>query len=1076
MKKGFTLVEILIVIIISSMLIFTLSLLFIKNFSIFGFITYEKGVNDHLRNVENIIYDAVSNSEELQLLDNIPASFEDDYNYIYSKDGEVYYRKKFSNEINITENAEEKFEIFFTKKSNEVLSVAITPVIKSNHSKKTEIRLRNKVTEIQLESNTTTNAIKFASNLPEVLEVEITKFDFEKSKNDNTDFWTLDVYKGTIDKDNNVITVLVDDEVDISKLKPTVKHDGDETIKLNGVAEENQQLDCRNIIYAEVSKNGTSRKYEVVVMKKGIPQIVEFGFRAIDNTHVVGGDNSIIPLSGIKTNADGFNNGYRDGTVEPVLGKDKMGYIQEDTKEIFVSLDTIQGANQELVPYLKIKGDSIKIGDNIVNGTPTSIDGISEVVFNYKVDFNPERTFTSYETAENMDKGNLFEPVVSGTNNQFINLKPQTVTVYESMADGTTKRMRDYKVYVSPYGYAGSVEKVDEYENRIFKGYVDEENLQIYLPFKVNGGNIKFKITHVGNMATLYGRHLNDYWYKTDFNDNKEVSEGSFTRTISPLIDYTSIKTLNVYNQDVYDRNNYIGMTNDDQYEMDKIYEVKYQDSGIFEFTYENTGVQNKYLYQDKVEAEIIHGGTQDENTLGNSSPEGEINITFPKNEYLDDMVATVTYMGEQVGNINSSGEKILQQSEVTENNIASYNTNSEEYDIKLKEYYVKSEVKTFSVWTWKYDYFYNRYKFNIIESPSPEIEFKNGNSDLIVDGSGNDAILEMPYYDYIKGVNRKEDTSLTEYRWCFVSNADDVKTGKTEVDFNYNGAIFDIQNYYDKIPNNGYIYGEIVARSETYTVDEEVYGGVRTEPIYTEKYEIIKEVDEVINLDYMIFANNVNITASSVGGGSGTIHANEKLYIRAGGDIPKKTLQTANELDYKNTWSNSTVIAHNKVEEVNTETLFNEITKKIESRINNSSVRDEGSKTITIGNSIWGNNIDISDITQDWIKSNHITLNSADSLKSGTHILNVAAEKIKIKSSLNELAPSNQGAIIYHKGESILDISGTINTFEGLIFAPKATVKITAGMSNFKGAIYAEEVIIDTDREARMEQIEKIE
>ncbi len=1061
MRKGITLIEILIVIAISSILIILTTSIFGVNLNVFNFISYEKEVHDYLRNAEDTIMASIRNAEELQILDNKPTTFDTEYNYLYSENGGVYFVKVGGENVNITKNAEEDFKIIFTKSSDLLLSIEINSELNSNHNKNTDVMLKNLKDKIETESSEIkSNTIKFRSNLPEILDVKITKFNFVKSENSNTNLWISNTYEGKIDNENAIIKVEVDEEVDLRNLKASIEHDGDEEAKFNTIPGENQVIDYRNTVYVEVSKGGISKKYRVIVTKIGVPQILEFGFRAKDNTHVKDSSGNQIPLSGYKIDASKFaanspTNTYRDGSVVGVVGKDKMGYVFEDTREIFVSLDTIQGANENLVPYLKIKGEYIVINGQKVNATPTSVSGISEVIFTdssgtlkqglSKIDFNPGRTFTNYETAEN-PIGQYTGGTVSGENNKFSLLDSQDITVYETAADGKTIRSRAYEIFVSPYAYGGSLEKVDRDGNRIFKAWIDEKNLFIYMPKEHNSNNDRFRIKFVGSVSNVYAQRYyywgwkGPFWLGTNTNDDKEVSDYLFTEEVTSSQLNNNVVRFSVYNQDVHDRTDYkpYSEIKDDQYEMDKFYRIIYQDAGIFKFHYENTESQNRYLYDKKVEAEIVQGSAQNAGTIGNNRPLGTINIKLPKNEYLDDMVASVTFMGDFFGNVNKNGVKTTQESEISENDIGNQN---------IKEYYVKSEISNK----------YYRYKFNVEETASPTIKFATDNT-LLKSGTADNEIFTAPQYTYTKGENREEKTDGVKYNWYYVQNESDINNGTQKL-LSCTENQFEVKKYLDEIPDSGYVYATIQTKSDTYTVDGDStgyeYGGVETNIIHTTGREVTVVVDDTIKLDYVIYGEegvNINVTNgfNGLGGVENIIHSNSGLTVKCGG-IQNFLLQAVGNINLSYSWGGNGVkeSIDKTAKSINFEAAIN---KKI-SELAPSKVADDKNK-VTINYNLYSYK------NKEWIVANEVKLSGYNT---GDGPINIKAEKIDLSSNyqLNRFGSSSDYCILYHYGTDDLKIKN-VQGFQGLIYAPNAKIIIDSTSSvNFVGGIYGKEVEI---------------
>ncbi len=1016
MRKGFTLIEMLIVVIISSVIILYLTSVYASNYNVFNTITYEKGVNDYLKNSERMAYDMVADAEEIYLLDSVPATFEDDYSYIYSKDGEVYYKEKLKTEISITENAEEEFEIVFTKKSNKLLNIEINSISKSNNSKETDVKLRNELAEIYLDgSSDTSNIIKFNYNLPEQIELEIVVFKFEKSENINTDKWLLNKYEGTINQDTSNIVVEVDEEVDLSQLKATIEHNAGE-IKINGMdinldtnMTSDRNIDFRDTVNVELSRNSITKNYTVSVVKKGSPLITYFSFRAHENS---------TPLVG---------NWIGERNVIPDAGADNIGYIKQEDRKVLISMDTIAGSNQFLKPYIEIIGDYIVIDGKELGKDIEGTDGrkMIEYTVDSGIDFNPGRTFSNYEMASsytftgsaiNFDYNQQVEFIYGDRReNEYRHIKPTIATVYATAVDGSI-REKSYEIYVSPYGIVLGVKRVDAAGNTVFDGYVDESNITVYMP-DYGDSTDRYEATVFGNASNFYS---SGFWNVVEIGKlGPQIKTGLAKHEAGTR----KIERVAIHNQDVYDRM-HSNIRTQEGYETDKFYKVSYKNAGIFEFYYENTEVDNRYLFQEVVSGEIIQGDSQKESTIGkytgSNTPTGEINITFPQNEYLEDMVATFKYMGEYVNAVNDKGDDTLQNSTVTSNKISGDN---------IKEYYARSQVSTGSGSNGDN---YNRYEFNVIYSDAPKISF-NDNNLIIASGTGNDAVLQVPKYNYEKGINRNEDVTLAKYEWYFTENNADVGSDLSKP-LNVEGEEFKVSDNLSKIQKTGYVFCKVTASSETYTIKEDItgykYGGVKTDPIYTTGYEVVKP----IGLDYVIWGNE-KVTLNSKGSIGGeteldsVVHSNKGLDVEVEKDLKNITLESVESLS---------LVVKGDVENVTVKSR-GDLSVTIEGSAKNVTLHAGGS----LSEDIKGSSTNVTKIT------------------GPVNVQSVSKENVKLE--IQQLKDESIEGIVIIEEKNDIFITNPC-TLTGLIYSSEGKVSIKNDSINMQGGIYGDEIDIQTD------------
>ncbi len=808
MKKGLTLIEVMIAIAILSIIIAALATAFGTNMSIFRNTSREKIAIDNLRTIEGFIAQKVVNAEELEILENIPNTFERDYEYIYSLNGDIFHVNSSGSERELTDNSDETFDILFTKLSEKLLGIYAEATTNSSNNKSIEVNIKNFGSGKEIEGVSESNVIKFKLNIPEV-DLEISEFRFTKSSNSSQSSWPLSVYEGVIDQDTLKIFVEVDAEVDIKNLVPTEVHNGDKLVyRTTSIMDQNTEgaYNFTNNVFAIVSNEYMSKTYEITVVRKGIPRLIEFGFDADKNTGTAG-------YVGNESNTE-----------------DKRAFINEETREVMVSLDSLGSANSKLNPYFLIEGDYIE-----VNGL------ILEPGENGLIDFNPGRVFGKYEYAINSPETS--DDISLGQRNEYTQVETTLLTVYAKKVGGGL-RSKTYEIYNTPYGYSLYLSLREDEGNGdiIYNTWIDEKNLLAYIPNYSVRSNERFLTNYMGSSSGL--RKSNKLYSFPDLINAED--EGSVLLPTTGEIDNRTddhpnganpFTRIEVYNEDVYDKT---GVEHANIEKTDKFYGVVRQDAGLFKLYYENTGDDNTYLYQPRVEATIRQGGTQNENSLGDNNAGGEINVIFPQNEYLEDLVATFVYMGDYTSRILEDGDSSRQTSEESRNNIE-----------EIREYYVASQIsKQFA-----------RYKYVLHESDAPELELVS--KELIEKGSEDDRVLGVPDYKYIKGINRDEKSDGAEYRWYYVPEEDEDKVGTGE------GAVLgettkdiSLKDYEEKL-GKGFVYAGVRTKSDTYEVDSTEYGGVETNWDYTDAYEVdYGEEDE-----YTVYPGYTFFAAGSAGG-----------------------------------------------------------------------------------------------------------------------------------------------------------------------------------------------------------------
>lgn len=1044
MKKGFTILEIILACAIMSILLVTLSSMIKTNGKVFTVALNEKVAYDNLRNIENFIVDRLKNAEELEILGELPDTLAEGYNYIYSDGGDVYYIHDRSLPIEITDSSNELFEIVFKKIEPKLLDIDINAINISDNSKNTRLNLSNLTDGTEITGLESGNIVKFVTNIIDQGPY-ITYFSFRSSDNGNPHNWILNEYVAEIDQTGLQINVTVDEEFDLTSLIPYVIHDGDEITFETTTSQEGSgsALDFSNIVYATVKKPTGEKTYEINVNQKSVPKLISFGFKAIDN-------NGETPYIG------------------QTVTTDRIGYINQKSREVMVTIDNIGASNRNLVPYFEIEGDFIEIdGKRLYPG--------DKMPFN----FNQGRTFTKYEYATSNPSASDKIKNEAGTAvyaNEYVNLKPTMVKVYALAADGVTLRSRSYEVYVSPYGYSLYL-AVKDTSNNVYTAWIDQEKLKIYLPTKSGTAltNGKFLTRYAGDDSSVkdtYGPYWNIF-------DKVQDNQGLVEYTSVDNISTRTYDTLNNYNNFVYDkvyddRNSGKKLHKDDIEQMDKFYDIVYQQAGVFKFFYENTLAKNRYLYKEKIEAEIIQptsGYALSTVGNGNTSQMGQINITLPQNEYQENMVASFSFMGKETTTSMTDKSKISQMSEVTENNLQ---------EGKIVEYYLKSEIADI----------YYRYKFNVIESAAPTIELLN--KSLNISGSGENKTLSIQEYLYIKGINRDEKTDGTEYRWYFVSedNKDKVGTEKGVI-LSCTTKDFKIEDYKEQFLGKGYVYGAVRTRSDTYEVDGVEYGGVYTNWAYTDSVEVDYGTSLVIVPEYGIFAGNEGDDAINMNGiYMDYFDSNDTYSMRSNGGIilPVRYIYTARTLylDYIKNWvdsfNNATYRARvvkrttPEIEVMSTPDYTEYMEKSIEILKKRGDVYEVSNKaTIDINKGTVDGNVDN---LKDWIiaKDIDITGTSTTSPKSVYGIKSDGGTINWDSGYLHNTATSTKPIILYQPNGGTINISTDFYYDKNYIFiyAPNSTVNINSGTIYANINIIAKQVN-STTIYPRLNELEKI-
>ncbi|MFV0504343.1 MAG: PilW family protein [Lachnospirales bacterium] len=845
MKKGLTLIEILVASGITLVLILIVSSFLSLNFTSLEGVTNTKLANDNLKNVETFIVNSISNAEELEILADVPTEFAPTYSYIYSKDSIVYYVAPGKTPVEMTVSDKEEFEVVFTKVMADTLKLNVNSLNISKRGKETEINLKNFAEDSEITGESTSHVITYISNLPED-EALITEFSFRVEDNANPKDWIQSKYIGVIDQSAQTIEVIVDQEAGIENLVPYVVHSGSE-LTYDVPMSDNGALNFTGIVNATVEGSTSSKTYTITVIKKFLPTLTRFDFNALDNNEWPGGNTSLDATS--KIAADQTRN--------------LKGRILENTREVMVSIDSLEASNKKLIPDFDIQGEYITIEG--VEGTYRPGDKVA-------VDFNPGRTFSKleYATSTKDTEIKVFDNsynVVGVYKNEYTHLEPTILTVYATAADGVTMRSRTYEVYVSPYGYGIELERKRSSEvtgETYFSAWIDQRNLLVYMPAVGSGHNNRFFAKYYGDRSLLkkgttagesYYRFRkkdgsgNYDWYASDGTEWVENTGNDRGNAIGEWIDY-----FNVYNTKVYDKvydGRYVGI--DDKHEMDKLYGTAFQDAGMFKFHYENTLIQNRYLYKKKVSAEIIQpstGYTSGYIGNGNESQMGQINLTFPANEYLKDMVASMTYMGEKVGAYYGNKSTSEQKSEITENDIGPDGDD-------IKEYYVKSQVNNKN----------HRYKFNVNISDPPTFSLNNIN--LIDKGRGESRKLSVRAgHTYTAGINRPEEENGLEYKWYYVPEYRKDRVGTDQgMLLSCTSDVFKVDDYKYDFLGKGYVYAAVRSKSETYTVSDngEVFGGVYTNWVYTKSKEVNYGVELKIKPEFRVLGMNRNPNEVSV-------------------------------------------------------------------------------------------------------------------------------------------------------------------------------------------------------------------
>lgn len=354
MRKGFTLVEILISMTIATIMLATVTLTFKTNAINFKTATDEIGSYGNLRNIESLVLKNIKDSEYLEILETMPESFEEGYNYLYSLDGDVFFVDGEGSKIKLNNSEVEKFKTIFTKTDDSLLNIEID-AINSGDNKKTDVYLANLIdgTTIVAESVLSSNIIMYMSNAPieNIEEASVISFSFKKSENTSNGSWPSSEYVGVIDEENLTITVDVDYEVNASFLIPNIEYSGVSLLLNNTLYEKYvTEINFSNIVNLDViNEIGQIKTYKVIVSVKGEPRINFFEFRKADNSQLI---------------------------ID-----ERIGYINQSTNEIYVSVPE-NNIIDHLKPYFEISGDYVEVnGTRLLQNQTMDIDFSEPIVF-----------------------------------------------------------------------------------------------------------------------------------------------------------------------------------------------------------------------------------------------------------------------------------------------------------------------------------------------------------------------------------------------------------------------------------------------------------------------------------------------------------------------------------------------------------------------------------------------------------------------------------------------------------------------------------------------------------------------
>ncbi len=937
MRKGLTLIEILISMVIVSILIATLVNIHRINFTVFTSISEDKIAIDNLRNIEEIIARKINNAETMEILENIPQSFEQDYNYIYSDVGEVYHVDENGYVSEITDNSEEIFETTFTKNSSKVLDLEVD-AIKSGNKKTLDIQLKNLRNNAEILGVETSNVIKYTTNLSEKISSDVTleSFVFKRDENDEvgSNIWPQDEYVGIIDEDNREVVVTVDYQVNISSLKPTVEHTGDEEF-YNDISIGNNYFSFNNNVSLKIRNNqGLSiaeKEYDIIVRQVNQPRLNNFYFeKSINN-----------------------------------LNDDRIGFINQSVGEVYITVHESSSIGN-LIPSFDIIGDYVEI------------------------------------EGQRLNEGDL-------QNFDFTN--PVNLSVYEYMADGITKNKRLYTIYVTSEPYLSEIFFEDE-NGVIFVGEVDEDNLNVVLPTHYDD-DVYFYSNYSGNKVELKG------------------TEGlilpiNVTKTLANVENKsTQIIKSDKINKGDFDKEETIVVSNEIS---EKEYNIILMDTILWNLYYENTGSNNPYLYKDKVNAVINHGDSQ--------RARGEIVVTMPQNEYLEEMKATFNYLGDSAKAGTNINDNFLNNNQIS--NFTKTNIN------ELTVYGIDGLYKYLVGFVPFEDEITKFYDFKLEISELPRIELIDTKLEMILDEY--DEVLSVSNYNYIQGENREEKSNSTEYKWYYVTEeeSDKVGTGKGII-LDCDTKDFKIKDYENQFIGAGYVYAGVRTRSETYEVNNVEYGGVYTEWVYTEGYEVDYNGLSIVPY-YTIFGANtegVSINISQI-----NMNKNDNIVVHSNSDI---------KFDYNALNGVLNVSYVGEAESSHNNIGSDVIIEKVDEPIETPNYHQFMEESIDlVGDNVYSsNNININltketvdgeeDNVKTWIEGENIYIEGSGKFIEKAQGIKSNGGLIQWNATARGIGTKEYPLVIYQEGGGTININGKFNNDNYVfIYAPDSTVNIT--------------------------------
>ncbi len=355
MRKGLTLIEILIVIAVSSLLLVTVISSFRWATNLYIEIEKQQEVMGGLKNIETYSYNKIANSEELEILDEIATEpeatfFEEEWHYIYSFNGDIYYVTPTGTKTKIFYSDEQSYELEFNIKgsNNKILSIEVKENKLTTKEKKTDIKLSNLFETnviVANSTNTSSNIIRFKNNLPIENETEMVVFMFDKNEqqsSDQTSAWGKAKYEAKTDTATNklevedglpvykvgsdlqvadgnrtanvlmnydgepvfeqIIYMPVDKGVNLSALKPTITFEGERVYKDNmliswedSMAEQkvpNRTYNWQNESIIRVESGNIDNPtgvavYKIITYVEEEPTLHEFNFLGAKNTFLV---------------------------------------------------------------------------------------------------------------------------------------------------------------------------------------------------------------------------------------------------------------------------------------------------------------------------------------------------------------------------------------------------------------------------------------------------------------------------------------------------------------------------------------------------------------------------------------------------------------------------------------------------------------------------------------------------------------------------------------------------------------------------------------------------------------------